>query len=635
MLNILNMFYKVTRRLRMVLVLALVTIGLFTSLLGLSPSVGAQALPPLVRTNDDTLLLLRVRVQPADVSRVLAIGVDVLEARGPDYLLVLGDNTVLNRLRSQGFQVEVAQRNTQPSNAPFTYFGGYRTMTEHEQHLADVAAAYPALVKVIPYGVSWRRQQGLPNGHDLQAICITKLRDGDCALAPETDKARFFLMAAIHARELSTSEMAWRWIDNLVQGYGVDAEITALLDHSEMWVVPVANPDGRTRVEEGGNTPYLQRKNLHTANLDPIPSACAQPPNSSLLFNQDGVDLNRNADFKWGNAGTDVCEPTYQGAAAGSEPEEQAIEQLMRKLFHDQRDDIDSASAPITTTGAMLTLHSYSDLVLLPWGWTECSGSACNSANQAPNNAGLRAFAFRLSHFNGYQTGQPSELLYAASGTTDDWAYGRLGIAAATFEIGPSSDFDECGARFSFTAFTPPYSCQDERFWPLNGPAFLVAAKLARQPYALSLGPLIITTHVSVMTEITPTEAQTFTIQAQARDNALGLNGVNRPASQPISAAEVYVGLPPWVAGSPITLSASDGAFDTVSETVQTTLVFSATQHISAKQLIYIRAQDANGDWGPVSAAWLDPAPPAPPTPTPVPTPSPPERLLYLPLIHR
>ena len=56
------------------------------------------------------------------------------------------------------------------------------------------------------------------------AICITKRRPNtnDCALTPDTDKPRFVLMAAIHARELTTSELAWRWMDELVNDYDVD-----------------------------------------------------------------------------------------------------------------------------------------------------------------------------------------------------------------------------------------------------------------------------------------------------------------------------------------------------------------------------------------------------------------------------
>lgn len=52
------------------------------------------------------------------------------------------------------------------------------------------------------------------------------------------------MMGQLHARELTTGDMAWRWIDHLVTNYGSDSEITNLLDTTEIWVVPMANPDG-------------------------------------------------------------------------------------------------------------------------------------------------------------------------------------------------------------------------------------------------------------------------------------------------------------------------------------------------------------------------------------------------------
>ena len=41
-----------------------------------------------------------------------------------------------------------------------------------------------------------------------------------------------------------------------------------------------------------------------------------------------------------------------------------------------------------------------------------------------------------MSQLNGYRSGQPGEILYNASGTSDDWTYGELGIASFTIEAG-------------------------------------------------------------------------------------------------------------------------------------------------------------------------------------------------------
>jgi carboxypeptidase T len=488
-------------------------------------------------------------------------------------------------LRAQGFTVLIDHVLDTAQHGPFTYYGGYHTVAEHYQHMDDVATIHPGLALTVTYGISWRRAQSSTAGYDLRAICITKRAPGDCGLNPNTNKPRFLMMAAIHARELTTAELAWRWIDLLVNHYGVDPDVTTLLDYNELWIVPVANPDGRAIVEEGGNAPYLQRKNANRSN-----GACADPP---LAGNQYGVDLNRNASFQWDNSLNVPCSETYSGTGPASEPEESALENLMRALFHDQRGPLITDTAPLTTNGIMLTLHSYSDLVLLPWGWTQCNYfQLCPPDKRAPNDTGLRALAFRMSYFNGYTTGQPSEVLYAARGTTDDWAYAELGIPGFTFEVGPGSG--------NCTDFRPAYSCQDSLFWSLNRGAFLYAAKVARQPYALALGPSALVSG-SMLIATGPTA--TLALTAVIASDVYGSVGVGRPLARPVSAAEYTIDTPSWVAGNtPISMTPQDGAFDSTTET--------ATAKIDAglspgRHTLFIRGRDVDGNWGPVTAQWL------------------------------
>ncbi|MCL5274702.1 MAG: hypothetical protein M1434_08150 [Chloroflexi bacterium] len=543
-----------------------------------SAAVATVTPPPLYE--------LRVFTPTAqDVARLTGGGWDVLEARGRsggvDYLLVMGDDSTAARLREQGFRVEIDHVvNTSTARAPFSYDGGYRTVAEHYQHMDDTVTLHPDLAVTVTYGVSWLKAQG-NGGYDLRAICITKLQPGDCALNPG-GKPRFFLMAAIHARELTTAELAWRWIDLLVNGYNVDPDITALLDSNEMWVVPVANPDGRAIVEQGGDAPYMQRKNTNNTL-----GSCSTPGSQDYWYNQPGVDLNRNANFQWGVSGASPfpCDQTYEGASAASEPEEQSLEALMTNLFGHQRVATDTnglAAAPITATGVMLTLHSYSDLVLLPWGYTN---------TRTLNDASLRSLAFHMSYFNGYQTGQAPEVLYAASGASDDWAYGVLGLPGFTFEVGPLSG--------ACSDFAPPYTCQDGTFWPLNQPAFLYAAKVARQPYALALGP---TVSVPESTLVTPLSAGTV-FTALAATDTLGNSGYGRPTPSTISAAEYSIDAPPWLTTSnPVSMSAVGGSFGAPEVTVSGTITAGL---VPGRHLLYVHAQDANGDWGPITARWL------------------------------
>jgi hypothetical protein len=549
------------------------------------------SLAPLLKSSSagafsDRMSIFRVSVRsPVDVDRLTSGGYDVLEGRGENYLLILGDDAVAETLRSEGFTVTIDQELSSSSGIETAaYFGGYRTVAEHYAHLDRLVATHPNLAVTVDYGDSWRKQNDRPDGHDLRAICITKLRPGDCALTPTTDKPRFFLMAAIHARELSASEVAWRWLDFLVEGYGNDPDVTALLDYSEMWVVPVANPDGRLLVEQGGERPTLQRKNANDALGD-----CANPPTGSSQF---GVDLNRNASFKWGLTGAsdDPCSLVYRGAAPASEPETAALEALLSSLFPDQRGPNDSDAAALTTNGAMISLHSFSDLIILPWGTSVCGGFACPPEQRAPNDAGLRSFAFRMGAYNGYQVGQASEILYPVNGATDDWLYGTLGIPAFTFEVGPATA--PCGG------FLPDYACQ-ETFWSLNRDALLYAARTARQPYTSALGPTVRAAPGALQAPA----GSPVTFTAIVNDGAYGESGVDRPAAQAIAAAELYIDAPPWAGGSPLTMSAQDGAFDSFTESATVQL---NTQLSIGRHMLFVRGRDAEGNWGPITAQWLD-----------------------------
>lgn len=545
-----------------------------------------------------SLHVLRVRASTAvERQRLLKAGWDVLEARRGEWLFVMGTDSMADKMREQGFVVEIEETlptqrfsRSDETDGPGTFFGGYRTIAEHYSHLDAIAANHPTLAKLVDYGDSWRKLNSKPNGYDLKAICITKIRpnSSDCALNPNVDKPRFLLMAAIHARELSTSEMAWRWIDYLIDNYNVDAEVTMLLDSTEVWVIPMVNPDGRQIVEQNNISPYLQRKNANTSQGN-----CQNPPGITY---QHGVDLNRNASFQWNLAGTDPdpCHALYPGTGPASEPEQKALEDLLRKLFKDQRGPLITDTVASNATGAMVTLHSYSDLVLFPWGGFECLGDACPADKQSPNDAALRSMAFRLSYFNKYTAGQPSEVLYAASGTSDDWAYGTLGIAAFTFEIGPFTSAERCGT------FTPPFSCQD-RFWALNQPAFMYAAKAARQPFTLPLGPSVISPSLSA--PFVPPNG-VVTLSATVSDDAYGDDGFNRPDPQAITRAEYSIDVSFDAAGAqPKPLAAADGAFNATKEVVSAQITAPPT---AGRHIVYLRGCDASDTCGPTSALWLN-----------------------------
>ncbi|MGH1491262.1 MAG: M14 family zinc carboxypeptidase [Acidimicrobiales bacterium] len=552
--------------------------------------IGALSpLPGEAETQPEQLTIWRVFVDgPEDVEVLNSGDYDLLEGRGDGYLLVLGENATALSLRQAGLQV-TRDRDLSPltgvsrtidADGEVTviaadYYGGYRTVDEHYAHMASVEANYPNLAKVYDYGDSWLKVNGRANPNDLQAICLTNIQAGDCALNPNSAKPRAVIQAAIHARELQTSEVAWRLIDELTQNYGSDADITHMMDTTEIWVVPVANPDGREIVESGGNSPYLQRKNAN----DSLGN-CSRPPSSS---NQHGVDLNRNAgSFNYGGIGTTTnpCAQTYRGSGPASEPEQAALQTLFSQLWPDQKG---SPATPVASnaTGTFLTLHSYGNLVLLPPG----------EGGVTPNDTELRALGFRMSHYNGYVTGTGPEILYGTTGTTDDYTYYTLGVASFTYEISPTSG--------SCSGFTPAYSCIDSVLWPLNRDALLYSVKVAGSPYMTPQGP----TTTSAGSAPTVDAGTPLALSAVIDDNAFGnANGsINRPSARNVTAAEYYLDVSPLQGNTnAVAMSAADGSFNQTTETAQASV---PTTGLSiGEHTLFVRGRNAGGFWGPVTA---------------------------------
>lgn len=553
-------------------------------LLPLGRVAGARQLPAT------QAVVARVNVQSQqEVERLVRLGLDLLETREGDDLFILTSEAEVTRLRGQGWRVSVDARQTAllrsqrpdlrrtraraagaettgadaPQLSASSFAGGYRTVPEMRAFLDAMEQQHPDLAQVFVYGESWeRRALGPDRGHELFGIKLTnRLKGGQ----NNGDKPTFFLMAAIHARELSTSELALRFVEHLLGGYGVDADATWLLDEHTVVVIPTANPDGRRLAEQG----QMHRKNTnYTNNTRP----CLEPPDA---FDHNGIDLNRNHTFKWGTVDAptiDPCLQTYPGPAAASEPETEALQNLVRQHFADRRGPEDADAAPADTSGVLITLHSYANLVMWPWGHT---------SNPPPNSAGLARIGGKFAGYNGY-TPQQANRLYPSSGKTDEWAYGELGIPAYVIEVGPNDG--ECGG------FMPPYGCLDGGaggdFWGRHLPVFLYASRIARAPYQLAEGPT-----AEGLAAIPAAAAGTFELRAQLDEL--------RNGGQAVAAAEYYLDTPPWENGTPVPMAPADGSFDGAAE-----VATAAVGPLAGAHTLYVRGQDAAGNWGPVRAVY-------------------------------
>ena len=168
----------------------------------------------------------------------------------------------------------------------------YRTVEETISDLAQLTINYPNLTTFIDIGDSWQKSISIgASGYDLHTLVLTNKNSPG-------PKPKFYLIAAVHAREYATAEIATRLAEHLLTSYDKDPDVTWLLDYFEVHITPYGNPDGRKIAENG----IYWRKN--TDNDD----GCSH---SSLW----GTDLNRNSSFKWAGVGAspNACDETYHG----------------------------------------------------------------------------------------------------------------------------------------------------------------------------------------------------------------------------------------------------------------------------------------------------------------------------------
>jgi len=503
-----------------------------------------------------------------DLQRI-ADELDVLEEadRSAGWVGVLLSPAQYDELIAGGYRIDVVRRE-RPGLRTITSYPCYRTVEETQAAMNAIAGAHPTLATVIDIGDSWDKiTPNTPSGADRPGYDLLVLKLTNSAIPGP--KPAFFLMGGIHAREYTTSETVMRFAEELVNGYGTDPDATWLLDNHELHILPHTNPDGRKQAEQG----YYQRKSR-----DPVgATSCANPPTSS---NQYGVDLNRNYSFKYGGASTSTnkCDQVYRGPAADSEPETTAVERYLASVFPDQRGPLDTDPAPATATGLLITLHSYAQLVLYPWGY---------GTTLAPNATALATLGRRFGFHNGYPVCQPGVCLYAASGVTEDWVYGTLGVPGYTFEIG--------------TAFFESCSTFQSSVLPPNLAALRYAFKAARRPYMTPAGP----ESLSVAVSASPVAAGTIvTLTATANDTRYNSNGYGTEPTQAIAAARYSVDAVSWATGATLVpMSASDGAFNATTEGVRASI--DTTGWPSGRHLILVESQDAAGNWGVPSAVFL------------------------------
>jgi murein tripeptide amidase MpaA len=395
----------------------------------------------------DTLGVYVGTLNAAQLEKLRAVGIDHDESTlDPAAGGTVAVETILGTRQAQRLVAAgvplTAKRPTsamraQAAAAP-TVFRPYAAPGGLREELVQTAAAHPGLAKLVTIGKTVR---GVP----IQAVKVTR---GARAL-PDGRRPAVLYAGAQHAREWITPEMNRRLMHYVIDGYGTDPALTRLLNTTELWFLPVANPDGYDFTFTEGNR--LWRKNLRDNNGD------------GTITAGDGVDLNRNYAEKWGwdNEGSseDSASETYRGPRPNSEPETKALDSLFKRIHFK----------------FFVNYHSAAQLLLYGIGWQVNTPS--------PDDQIAVAMAGDDAHpaVPGYDPDISAEL-YTTNGDTDSHAQVRYGTIGFTPEmstcesasaVDPDDQWDpaDCLSGFTFP--------DDEG---------LIAAEVAKNlPFALSV----------------------------------------------------------------------------------------------------------------------------------------------------
>ncbi len=535
-----------------------------------------QAVEQTVNQSPNDLIAFKILVNDDALARKIAISFHhaILETNYQDnYIIADLTANEIELLKQHNLQIEnatewnakyklfkqnVTQRLQQKSQGiqmdGIPGFECYATVEETLDEGAQFAVDYPTLAEWIDIGDSWNKANN-QGGYDLMVLKLTNQEVVE-------DKPKLFIHSAMHAREYTPAALSLDFAKELLNEYDNNVDIQWILDYHEVHILFHMNPDGRKIAETG----VLQRKNTNQ--------------NHCPGFNV-GVDLNRNFAYFWnstsnGSSGFE-CDSTYRGNAPESEPETQAVSNYIRSIFPDVRGDNINDAAPTDTAGMHIDIHSYSELVLWPWGHT---------GDASPNDDGFVSLGNKLAWFNNY-TPQQSIGLYPTDGTSDDVSYGELGIAAFTFELG-TSFFQQC-------------SDYQDTIKPDNLPALIYAAKVSAAPYLLAHGPEITQIELAGSSSGTSVPAGTpvdLVVTADATRTLLSTSG------NTISKVEYSIDTPIWketatvieVLGNDGDLSSGVELFDAQIDTAG----LSNGDHI-----IFVRAYDEAGNVGVPTASQL------------------------------
>ncbi|KAF7225454.1 carboxypeptidase A1 [Nothobranchius furzeri] len=263
-------------------------------------------------------------------------------------------------------------------------YSRYHPLSEIYSFQDMLVAENPNLVSKIVIGQSY---QGRP-------LNVLKFSTGG------TNRPAIWIDTGIHSREWVTQASGIWFAKKIVKDYGSDPALTAILNNMDIFLEIATNPDGYHYTHTSNRMWRKTRK---------------PNPGSSCV----GVDPNRNWDAGFGGPGasSSPCSETYRGPSAHSESEVKSIVDFVKSHGNFK---------------AFISIHSYSQMLMYPYGYTRTPVKDQAELHQLAQKA-----ITDLASLYGtrYRYGSIIDTIYQASGGTIDWTYNQGIKYSYTFEL--------------------------------------------------------------------------------------------------------------------------------------------------------------------------------------------------------
>ncbi len=329
-------------------------------------------------------MLVRVYTEGLPIEKRLPRGLDIAGAKRGEWVDVVIAEEILGRMVDSGFRIEIISYDVEALESELR--GDYHDYQELVDSLEAIAATYPNIAMLETLGTTYE-------GRDILAL---KISDN---VSVDEDETEVLFVGLHHAREWPTLEICLFCIDTLTGAYGVDPNITQIVDSRQIWIVPCENPDGYVYCHDQGHDWRKNRRYF------PEFGTYGVDPNRNYGGSSNGVALGEWGSIPGGTSHS-ASSSVYCGPSPASEAETQVMVDLI--LAHDFIFGV--------------SYHTYGEMVIWSWGYT----SSPTDDSDLITDIG-EAMASRISVQSGagtYDAFQSSGL-YCTSGDFDDWSYGH------------------------------------------------------------------------------------------------------------------------------------------------------------------------------------------------------------------